>query len=225
MKIIDFIYWKFQDFKQLRLDRINGITKFKPFGLRMYCGRQGSGKTIGIVEQLNSWHIKYPNAKIVTNFDYDYADFKMTSLNDLLTIRNGTEGVIFAIDELQNEFSSNLSKKFPETLLSVVTMQRKQRIVILASSQVFTRVAKPLREQCYEVVDCRTFSNRWTRCKCYDAIDYNSIVDKKDPDAKFKLHKKWKHSFVQTDKLRSSYDTWAIVERLSRSGFKDVLDK
>ena len=39
--------------------------------------------------------------------------------------KNGTDGVIFAIDEIQNEFSCANSKDFPETLLSQVTQQRK----------------------------------------------------------------------------------------------------
>lgn len=222
MLINEFIYWKIKDYKLYREDLKNGVVKFKPFGLRMYCGRQGSGKTIGMVEQLERWRVEYPKAIIVTNFDYEHADYRMTSLNDLLTIRNGQDGVIFAIDELQNEFSSNLSKNFPESLLSVITMQRKQRITILATTQVFTRVAKPLREQCYSVVDCRTFFGRWTRLKCYDAIDYNSIVDKKDPEAKLHLSKMWKYSFVQSDNLRKCYDTYSVVERLSRDGFRNV---
>lgn len=220
MKLIEFIRWKFVDFRRDYEDRKKGIKKFKPYGLWMYCGAQGSGKTIGIVEQLERWRIEYPKAKICTNFDYEHATDRMTSLNDLFTVRNGEAGVIFAIDELQNEFSSNLSKNFPETLLSVITMQRKQRIVILASSQVFTRVAKPLREQTFYVIDCRTMFGRYTRLKCYTADDYNSIIDKRDvTEAKFKLHKKWKYSFVQSDDLRSKYDTYAIVERLGRGGF------
>lgn len=220
MKIFDFIYWKWVDYKRFTHDKKLGIKKFKPFGLWMYCGEQGSGKTIGMVEQLEQWRVEYPKARICTNFDYIHETDKLRSLQDLFSIRNGEDGVIFAIDELQNEFSSNLSKNFPENLLSVITMQRKQRIVILASSQVFTRVAKPLREQTFFVIDCRTFMGRWTRLRCFNASDYNSIIDKSDfVSAKMKLHKKWKYSFVQTDNIRNLYDTFAIVERLGRDLF------
>lgn len=220
MKILNFTYWKYVDYKRIREKKKQGIIDFKPFGLWMFCGRQGSGKTVGIVYHLEEMRKKYPKAIIVTNFDYKYADFNLKSLNDLLTIKNGEDGVIFAIDELQNEFSSAVSKNFPETVLSLVTQQRKQRICILASSQVYMRVAKPLREQCFYVVDCRTFFQRWTRMKCFDAQDYNTIVDKSDVvEAKMKLRKIWKKSFIQTDFLRNLYDTYAVVLRLQRGGF------
>lgn len=219
------IYWKYQDFKKHRKDLKDGVVNFKPFGLRLYCGSQGSGKTIGMVEQLDTYRLEYPDALIVTNFEYQFADKRMNSLVDLLKIRNGQKGVIFAIDEIQNEFSSNASRNFPETLLSVITMQRKQRINILATAQVFTRVAKPLREQTFEVVDCRTIWGRWTRLKCYSADDYNTTLEKVDKiEAKMKIRKKWKHSFVQTDDLRNHYDTYSVVERLSRDGFKEKID-
>lgn len=214
--LIDFLPKIIKDIKQVK----NSPKKrFRPYGMRIYCGRQGSGKTVSMVRRAREIHEKYPNCKIVTNFDCSFADVVMTSLNDLLTIRNGIDGVLFVIDEIQNEFSSATSKDFPETLLSVITMQRKQCIHILASSQVFTRVSKPLREQCYEVVECRTFLGRWTSNKVYDAEDYNAVIDNPDPSRKFKLPKKEKFSFIQDDALRESYDTYSIIRRLSRVGF------
>ena len=212
-----FIYWVVKDTIKYRKEG-RGFTQY---GLRMFCGRQGGGKTVGMVWLLEQWRRKYPNLKIYTNIDYEHQDGKLTGWNDLLNpdLRNGTDGVVFAIDEIQNEFSSNAWKDFPESILSEITQQRKQRICILATSQVFTRVAKPLREQCYQVIECRTFLERWTRLKAYDADDYNSIIDCHDPAKKFKLHKIWKTSFVQTDELRNLFDTYAKVERMAKVGF------
>lgn len=221
LHLIEFLKWKMIDFKQWREDVKNGVTHFRLYGLTCFVGRQGGGKTVSLIQILNEAHIKYPDALIYTNFKYKYATGQLESLNDLLTIRNGTDGVIFAIDELQNEFSSNTSKDFPETLLSTITMQRKQCVKIYATSQVFTRVSKPLREQCYEVVECRTFMSRWTRMKCYDADDYNLMIDSNDIKAKHKTPKKWKRSFIQTDDMRNCYDTYEVIQRLSRQGFKE----
>lgn len=214
-----FCGWKIKDIKYVRADMRLGIKRFKEYGLKIYTGRQGSGKTISMVNRLNELHVEYPDAQIYTNFDYRHGTGKLESLNDLLTIRNGTDGVIFAIDEIQNEFSSNTSKDFPESLLSTITMQRKQSIVILATSQVFTRVSKPLREQCFEVIECRTFAGRWTKLKCYDADDYNYMIDQSDPKDKWKTPKKYKSSYIQTDDLRNCYDTLEVIQRLSRQGF------
>lgn len=218
-KLPSFFKWKYVDVKKYFDDKKKGVSVFKPFGLKMFCGRQGSGKTIGMVFYLFLIRKFYPKAMIYTNFDYKFQNGPLNSLNDLLQIRNGENGVVFALDEIQNEFSCLSSKDFPETLLSQITQQRKQRICILATSQIFMRVAKPLREQCFEVIDCRTFFGRWTSLRCYDADDYNSIVDKLNNETKFKLPKKWKRSFIQTDDLRNSYDTYSIVKRISRDGF------
>lgn len=218
-----FIRWKLVDIRRALSDKKKGVSNFRPFGLKMFCGRQGCGKTMSMVWYLDMLRRKYPKALIYTNFSYRHQTGSLESLNDLLVYRNGEDGIIFAIDEIQNEFSSAVSKDFPETLLSEITMQRKQKMTILATSQVFSRVAKPLREQCYEVLDCRTFFGRWTAVKCYDAEDYCSIIDCYNAEKKFKLPKKWKRSFIQTDSLRDSYDTYEKVKRLSRQGFAEKL--
>lgn len=212
-----FLYWVVIDIS--RFVKSGCKHKFNLFGVRVFTGRQGSGKTVGLVWQLQEIRRKYPKCKIYTNFEFEGADGRLNNLNDLLVYRNGQDGIVFAIDELQNEFSSAASKDFPESLLSTITMQRKQKICILATSQVFTRLAKPLREQCFQVIECRTFFNRWTRLRAYDAEDYNLFVDNPSPEKKFKTKKLWKRSFIQTDDLRTSYDTMEVIERLSRQGF------
>lgn len=222
LHLAQFIPWKLKDLFRFFHLKKKGVLPFRPYGLKMFCGRQGSGKTIGMVWYLERLRKKYPDALIYTNFGYEKETAPLESLLDLLRFRNGEKGVIFAIDELQNEFSSSVSKNFPETLLSEITQQRKQKITILSTSQVFSRVAKPLREQCYEVIECRTFGGRWTRLKCYDASDYCTILDSTSPDKKFKLPKKWSQSFIQSDRLREMYDTYAKIVRLSRHGFKDT---
>ena len=210
------VYWWINDIKN------RDPNVFNLYGLRLYCGRQGSGKTMGIVHDLEEYRRKYPKVKIYTNFGYRAQTAPLKSLNDLIdpSLLNGTDGVIFAIDEIQNEFSSSASKDFPESLLSQITQQRKQRICILASSQVFTRIAKPLREQSFIVVDCKTVGGRYTKLKYIDADDYISYAENPTPKKRLKLRKKAVKVFVQTDALRSCYDSYELIERLSRVGFR-----
>lgn len=214
-KFIDFIRWKIYDFLMLL---ING-RKFNLYGLTIFCGRQGGGKTISMVEYLDRMKERYPDCKIVTNFNYIRQDMPFTDWRQFTEVRNGLDGVIFAIDELQNEYNSNNWQDFPEELLSTVTMQRKQRIKIVATSQVFTRVVKQLREQCYEVVECKTILGRWTRQKCFDADDYNAIVDNLSPERKFKTRKKWKYSFIQSNNIRNLFDSYAVVESIKNKDY------
>lgn len=206
IKLFEFIKWKLVD--ALRCKK----NEFNQYGLTMYCGRQGAGKTIAIVEYLERMRKKFPDAIIVTNFGYIFQDQELKSWRDLVTIKNGTKGVIFAIDEIQNEFSSNSWKDFPEFILREVTQQRKQRVKIVASSQVFTRVVKPLREQCYEVVECFTLAGRWTFTKAFDADEYNAVIDK--PDRKVRLRRLWRYNFIGDDMLRGLYDSYKKIESI-----------
>lgn len=191
---------------------------FDEFGLTMYCGRQGAGKTVAMTEYLIRMKQKYPNALILTNYNFVGQDMPMTDWKDFFNVRNGTDGVIFAIDEIQNEFSSTAWKNFPESLLSEITQQRKQRVKIVASSQVFTRVVKPLREQCNEVVECRTFLKRWTFMKCFDAVEYNDAID--SITLKKKRTRLWTKSFVQDAYLREMYDTYEKIKKMAHTKYE-----
>ena len=214
-KLLDFLRWKLYDLLMLI---ING-RKFNLYGLTIFCGRQGGGKTISMVEYLDRMKEKFPDCKIVTNFNYIKQDMPFTDWRQFTEVRNGLDGVIFAIDELQNEYNSNSWQDFPEELLSTVTMQRKQRIKIVATSQVFTRVVKQLREQCYEVVECKTILGRWTRQKCFDADDYNAIVDNLTDKRKFQTRKNWKYCFIQSNNIRSLFDSYAVVDSIKNKDY------
>lgn len=206
--LLDLIRWKVQDFF-IRL--INGRT-FNLYGVTCYCGRQGSGKTIGVVEKLERIKQAYPECIICTNINYLKQDLPLTSWLQLLYLRNGDKGVVFVIDEVQNQGLD--WSKFPDVLLQVITMQRKQKIKIFLTSQVYKNVVIQLRRQCFDVVECKTFLGRWSRQKCYDAEDYNNILDLATPEKRRQLMKKWKFSFVQDNHIRTLYDTNQIVDTL-----------
>lgn len=63
----------------------------------------GSGKTIGVVRELQSIKARFPECIICTNIDYLGQDLPLTSWLQLLELRNGEKGVVFVIDEVQNQ--------------------------------------------------------------------------------------------------------------------------
>lgn len=215
VKFYLFWYWKVKDIIYI----LKNGREFEEFGVTMYSGRQGGGKTISMVEYLERMRIKYPKCIIVTNFAYENEDYPLNDWRDIVNIRNGTDGVIFAIDEIQNEFSNEKWKSFPDWLLSEVTQQRKQRIKIVATSQIYTRVVKQLREQCFEVVECRTFAKRWTINRAFDAEDYNTVID--NPDKKQKLVRIWRRNFIQDDYIRNIFNSYDKVEKIGQTEFID----
>lgn len=78
-------------------------------------------------------------------------------LDTLKNIENGEYGVIYLIDELHLELNSLESKNIDIDVMTEISQQRKQRKHIVGTSQVYMRLAKPLREQIFNVVLCRKF--------------------------------------------------------------------
>lgn len=185
-------------------------------GVIIYTGRQGSGKTVAMVEQTLRMQHEYPSCKCISNLNYAYQDEELTDWRQLIEYKNGHRGVIVQMDETQNWFSSNQSKNFPPELLEVITQNRKNRRVILGTSQCFNRLSKPLREQTTEVRKCMTIAGCLT------------FVHRQEPELDSQGEVvKWKHRgfywFVHTPEIRDSYDTYHVIESLAKSGFTERL--
>lgn len=206
--ILDFLRWKIYD---LIIFLINGRT-FNLYGVTCFCGRQGSGKTVGLVRELEKIKNIYPECIICTNINYIGQDIPLVSWLQLLELRNGDKGIVFVIDEVQNQGLD--WTKFPDTLLSVITQQRKQKIKIYLSAQVYKSVVIQIRRQCFDVIECKTWFGRWTRYKAYDAEEYNNVIDNPTPEKKLRMPRKFKDSFIQSNVIRNLYDTNQVVTSL-----------
>lgn len=188
---------------------------FRHQGLVIFEGRQGSGKTISMVKFISEMQEEYPLAKCITNFAYKNEDDKLKTWKMLIDYKNGKKGVIVAMDELQNWFSSNDSKNFPPEMLGVITQNRKNRRIILGTSQNFYLLAKAIRSQATEVRRCTTLLGCLTIVR-----KFLPILDSEGNVVEWK--KRGMYCFVHDKKLRDSYDTWKVIENLRKSGFQDI---
>lgn len=202
--------------RQLILDHLTfDPNTFSKYGLHMVCGKQGRGKTMTVVYLLQLWKKFYPMCHVITNMDYKYEDCKLTEWQQLTLNTNGIYGEIDVIDEIQNWFSSNQSKDFPPDFLHIITQQRKVRRCIIGTSQVFTRVAKPLREQTQFLYLPLTLFGCFTICRVYE-LEFNGNGDVKSK------HCVKTFCFVHNKELRESYDSYKVVEDM-KSGYKNEL--
>ena len=159
------------------IDLKESLGEFNEFGVHLFCGEQGSGKTTAVVDLLmNKWQKMYPKMKTFTNMDYKYEDGEISHWKDLIRNKNGIYGVTNVIDEIQNWFNSLQSKDFPPEMMLEITQQRKQRKVILGTAQVFGRVAKPIREQTSFVYLPRTFLGCLTIVRVSKPIYYDETT-------------------------------------------------
>lgn len=207
---------------QFWLDRFNKVPgEFNEYGLHLFCGEQGSGKTTSVVDLLyNRWSKMYPKLKIYTNMSYKYEDGTIKHWKDLLNEKrnNGVYGVVNVIDEIQTWFSSLQSKDFPPEMINEISQQRKQRKVIIGTAQVFGRVAKPIREQTsfvylpFTIAGCLTVV-RVTKPIYYDETTFT-----------FKKYIRT-YFFVHTPQIRNAFDTYKRIQNYKKEGFKSDIER
>ena len=90
-------------------------------------------------------------------------------------------GVIFGFDEIHMTLGSDKWKDRPDDLLYYISQQRKMHKQIVASSQVFTRIDKTLREQTNFVIECKSFLlGRLVVNKYYHTEEYIANDEKMD---------------------------------------------
>lgn len=125
-------------------------------GIWLFSGSQGNGKTLLMMHCVAEMLKEYPDAILVSNISiFGLPCIPYKGLSDFEKYNNGQKGIIFIIDEIHTLFSSLESAKMPVSTLTVWSQNRKNRRVILGTSQRFTRVAKGLREQAIWNYECK----------------------------------------------------------------------
>lgn len=122
-------------------------------------------------------------------------------------LSNGIEGVLYLIDEIHLEFNSLESKNIPIEVMVEVSQQRKQRKHIVGTSQVYMRLAKPLREQIDTVVICKNYLS---------CIQFNTVINGKtatEQNGKLNADILRKFLWFHRPSLYDSYDTYAKMKR------------
>lgn len=190
-------------------------NEFREFGLHLYCGEQGSGKTTTVVHDLLKFKKMYPQVKIRTNMNYIHEDGEIYNGEDLISNNNGIYGQIEVIDEIQSWYSSLQSRNFPPQLIEEICQQRKQRKMIIGTAQVFSRVAKPLREVCAYVHVPKTYFGCFTIVRTTKPYYWN---EEKQEFTKFLRS----YFYIHTDEIRNSFDTYKKIEKMKKAGFRDI---
>ena len=193
----------------------NNPDYFKPDGILLFDGPQGSGKTLSAVKYVSELMQIYPDCIVCSNVilpEYDGTDrfVFFDSAEKFLTVRNGDRGVIFLVDEIHILFNSLASKNMDLSLFTAISQQRKQRIHIVGTSQLFMRVAKPFREQVKFAVMCNCV---------FGVLQFNKIVRgidmEIDDDGNVKCKRLRRSWFFHSPKLYSLYDTLAVIDRVN----------
>lgn len=192
----------------------NNPDYFYPSGIWVFCGAQGSGKTLSAVQCLQKVCAEYPNAIVCTNIDVKGIDNQIIPFEDyeqLEKLDNGIKGIIFFLDEIHILWNSLESKDIPISEMACFCQMRKNRRVIIGTSQVYSRITKPIREQLQYVIDCKNIFGLIQVNRILDmteSIEKNGQVEASCVGTQIWLHR---------PDLYNSYDTLFKVDRAKRN--------
>lgn len=188
---------------------------FDPEGLMVFCGPQGSGKTLSAVQYCRKIIERYPKCKFVSNVRIEglpdeLEQIEYDGLDSLFNVSNGYNGVLYLIDEIHLEFNSLESKNMSIEEMTEFAQQRKQRKHIVGTSQVFMRLAKPLREQIRDVVLCKNF---------FGLIQHNQLIDgttATEENGRLQCEVQGNYWWIHRPELYGCYDTYAKMKRYKK---------
>ena len=124
----------------------------------------------------------------------------------LTQVNNGFKGVLYVIDEIHTYLNALDSKNVPMYIFTEISQQRKQRKAIVGTSQLFMRLAKPLREQCDNMIKCKTYFGIFTVQWAYDG----ETVEQ-DMNGRLVGDLRRRGWFFHTRKIRNAFDTYQKV--------------
>lgn len=210
----DLIKWKLIDLRRF----FKYGSKLHLYGVRCITGMYGCGKTITMTKIALDFRKKYGDKiYICTNFSLSIQDFAFTHINQ--TIKQYDKPIIFFWDEVQNDFPAQ-EKVFPREVRQALTLNRKGNgKMFYWASQDHELVHKTIRRLTIEYALVKTLFGRLTKVKWYHDYDYHRLFNENDINKKIKIHAFKRDTFIQTDYLRSLYNSfsWNNGESLSKA--------
>lgn len=209
---IDFVRWIIS----------RGWTIFDDWGLHIYVGKFGAGKTSSMVREAYKICCRYSGMTVLTNVNIKNfpEDTKIIyPLKSARQIIDAPDNTIVVIDEIgtifnSRDWSNSKGGGVPKALFQHICQCRHRHMKILATTQDWMFMDKQLRQITADVTVCSSaFAHPFSRMvtnRVYDAREYTMFFE----NPLLPLTALYIDCYVQTDKLRSLYDTKEMVETL-----------
>ncbi|MFT3952004.1 MAG: zonular occludens toxin domain-containing protein [Oscillospiraceae bacterium] len=223
IKLPFFLFWIGRDV--YRAQFYHWKLKFECWGLHIYTGAFGSGKTSTMVFHAYEKACLYKQLTIVTNLKLSHfpAHTRILPLKSPQDILNAPKNSLVLIDEIGTIFNSrdfaSSKESVPKILFQHLCQVRKRHMMIYATSQRWAFVDKQLRDITATVRPCKTkFRHpycRYNSCHVFDAFEF----DQAESNPMMKISPMGYYSNLQTDFRRSLYDTAELIESMLKSDY------
>lgn len=206
----DFVRWMIR----------HGWLIFEGWGLHLYVGKFGAGKTSTMVRDAYVIAKAYPSVTILSNFKLMNFPEHTTilPLTKAADILDAPDDTLVLIDEIGTIFNSRDfvggAKSVPKILFQHLCQCRKRKMQIFATTQRWNFLDKQLRDIAATVTVTRmAFKHPFSRMATtytYDAADYDLCYS----NPNYTPVCIGTGVYVQTDKIRNLYDTAELVESM-----------
>lgn len=150
--------------------------RFPFFGIDIFCGLFGHGKTLSMVHRANKIYKHFGDKTLfLSNFHLENIPYiELTNFKQLVNIGEqedaSYENVVCLIDEVETVLNNRNYQAFPLEMLTPLCQMRKRHFYIMATSPRFFQIDKLFRTLATNVFMCDKFW-RFQHMQAYDAWD------------------------------------------------------
>lgn len=193
---------------------------FNGWGIHLFTGKFGSGKTSYAVQKAYDLAFKYPQLSVMSNIKLqNFPQWtKILPLNTAQDILNAPDNTLVLIDEIGTIFNSRDFSggrcAVPKPLFQHLCQCRKRKLMIFGTVQRFNLLDKQIRDITADVTACHSHWRfpfvRWQTAYTFDIEEYELYSENRT----YKPRCLKSDLIIQTNKLRNLYDTSELVNNM-----------
>lgn len=193
---------------------------FPGWGIHLFTGKFGQGKTSLMTIQAYELCVKYPQLHILTNIELTNfpKHTKILPLRTAQDILNAPANTLVLIDEIGTLFNSRDfstgKNSVPKPVFQHLCQVRKRHMQIFATVQRFNLLDKQIRDITATVTECSATAkhpfSRWLTGLTYDIEEYEAYCSNR----MYKPRVQSSIVRIQSDFRRHLYDTGQLIQGL-----------
>lgn len=203
------LYFKDRKYKQ----------KSFPYGIDVFCGMFGHGKTLSMTHRANQLYKAFKGEVLfISNYKLkNIPHIDLISFKQLVDLGEDQETscykyVVVCIDEIETVLNNRKFAQFPLEMLTTLCQMRKRHIYIMASSPRFFQIDKLFRSITTRVYMCDKFW-RFQHMQGFDAWDLENAMNH---HMLKRLVNIW---WFVLDRDYNSYDTEEMISKTKSENF------